>query len=379
MNRLFSVLTTIALLCAGASGSAVGASSSASQFGEIVRRAQQAKDLVTTEADEIRLGEAVSERIRLRYGVAQDAAVHKYVALVGTALTEASTRAKLPFHFIVLDTDGVNAFAAPGGFVHVTRGALALMRSEADLAGVLAHEIEHVTEKHTMKAIQKGKLVQVGANEATSGNAAYFSQLIDKATDVVLAGFGREEELESDAEGVVLVNKVGYAPTALGDFLRRLAERNKVSSGKQGLFASHPQMEERLDKLSKKVTSARLTSSATLDDRYKKSIAYTSKPLSDVPVVAGAAGLTGGATSDTKGEKKASDAKPEEPRKKGFGLGALVRPGGSEKKSAEVTGSAASRGVDSERDARGGANPTLVAVQITPADVAAFKKAGNLR
>ena len=68
-----------------------------------------------------------------------------------------SSRPNLPWTFIVLDTDGVNAFAAPGGFIHITRGALGAARHEAELAGVLAHEITHVTEKHTVKAIQKGK------------------------------------------------------------------------------------------------------------------------------------------------------------------------------------------------------------------------------
>ena len=89
--------------------------------------------------------------MRARYGVVQDAAVHRYVTLVGTLLAKTSTRPNLPFKFIVLDTDGVNAFAAPGGFIHITRGALALMASEAELAGVLAHEIIHVTEKHTIQ------------------------------------------------------------------------------------------------------------------------------------------------------------------------------------------------------------------------------------
>jgi predicted Zn-dependent protease len=85
-------------------------------------RKQQLDDLNITEEEEIKLGADVSAKIRTRFGVAQDAAVHKYVTLVGTTLTDQSTRAKLPWTFIVLDTDGVNAFAAPGGFVHITRG-----------------------------------------------------------------------------------------------------------------------------------------------------------------------------------------------------------------------------------------------------------------
>ncbi len=84
----------------------------------------------------------------------------------------ASTRPALPWTFIVLDTDGVNAFAAPGGYVHITRGALALIQDEAELAGVLGHEIIHVTEKHTIKSMQKSKAVQMGASETLSGSSA---------------------------------------------------------------------------------------------------------------------------------------------------------------------------------------------------------------
>ncbi len=97
----------------------------------------------------------MSEKIRARYGVVQDAAAHKYVSLVGDALAQVSSRPALPWRFVILDTDGVNAFAAPGGYVHITRGALALLKNESELAGVLGHEIIHVTEKHTVNAIQK--------------------------------------------------------------------------------------------------------------------------------------------------------------------------------------------------------------------------------
>ena len=155
-----------------------------------MKRAQQVRELVITEGDEIRLGQAVSEKVRARYGVVQDAAVHRYVTLVGAALATSSKRPGLPWTFIVLDTDGVNAFAAPGGFIHITRGALGLIGNEAELAGVLAHEITHVTEKHTIEAIQKSKMIQIGGDE-TLGDQAVFNRLVDKTSELVMAGFGR--------------------------------------------------------------------------------------------------------------------------------------------------------------------------------------------
>lgn len=356
-----------------------GAENGDPQIGGILKRANQLRELQISEEEEIKLGAAVSEKVRNRYGVVQDKAVHRYVALVGSVLVQRSTRPNLPFTFIVLDTDGVNAFAAPGGFVHITRGALGLMSSEAELAGVLAHEIVHVTEKHTIDAIKKGKMIQMGAEETLSNNAALFSQLVDKTTELVMAGFGRSEELESDREGLELADKVGYAPSGLPDFLTRLTERNKSATEKQGLFASHPEMDERLSKIDKIIKDGKMNGEAVLADRYKATITYTAKPVTEIATVAeGTAGLTGGSSGKSGGSS--SDAgKKDEPKKKGFGLGSLLKPGGSEKKSAEVTGSGASRGVDTERNAKGGPVKTLVVINLTPADIAEFKKKGLLR
>ena len=191
---------------------------------------------------------------------------------------QASTRPALPWTFIVLDTDGVNAFAAPGGYVHITRGALALIQDEAELAGVLGHEIIHVTEKHTIKSMQKSKAVQMGASETLSGSSALLERAVTATYDnIVEKGFGREEENDSDEKGLALANGIGYAPGGLGAFLTRLKDRNKDSKEKRGLFASHPEMQSRLDNLKKEIAAKKMASTATLADRYKKFITYTPK------------------------------------------------------------------------------------------------------
>lgn len=361
-------------------GLAIAGEREAAQLGSVLKRAQQVRDIQMTDEEEIKLGEAVSERIRLRYGVVQDQAVHKYVTLVGSVLAQSSTRPNLRWQFVVLDTDGVNALAAPGGMVHITRGALSLIKSEAELAGVLGHEIIHITEKHTIKAIQKGKMVQIGADE-TVGSSSVFSKLVDKATDVVMAGFGREEELEADRKGIVVANTVGYTPTGLKAFLTTLADRNKASTEKQGLFASHPEMKERFDKLDSSVKAGKLSSTATVEARYKKHITYAPVAITDIATVEkGSAGLAGGSAkaAESKGDK--SDAKADEPKKKrGFGLGRLVAPSsGGEKQASETTASTGSRGLDTERNAKGGGNPKLVTVSLTAADLTAFRKDGQL-
>jgi hypothetical protein len=117
-------------------------------------------------------------------------------------------------------------------------------------------------------------------------------------------------------------------------------------------------------------------STASLEDRYHKFISYKAKAQTEiVAVTEGAAGLAGGSAKSDKQEEK----KQEQPKKKGFGIGSLLKPSGSETKSAEVTGSGASRGVDTERNAKGGSNPTLVVVRVSPSDIQAFKKEGSLK
>lgn len=362
-------------LLLGAAGPARG--DQLDQLGRIagaVKTAKDLRDLHVTDEEEQKLGAAVSERIRTRYGVVQDAAVHRYVALVGGALAQASTRPALPWTFIVLDTDGVNAFAAPGGFVHITRGTLALIQDEAELAGVLGHEIVHVTEKHTIRSIQKSKSVQMGASETLSSSFGLLERAVTATYDnIVEKGFGRGEENESDEKGIELANRIGYAPAGLGGFLTRLKDRNKGSQEKRGLFASHPEMDARLDNIKKEIAAKKMASTATLADRYRKFITYTPKPITEIATVAaGSAGLTGG-------EAKA-EPKEEAPKKKSrFGISRMLPTGGGEKQQAQVTGSGSARGVDPEKDARGGGNPNPVPVKVAAADIAAFKQEGGLK
>ncbi len=352
------------------------------QIGGAVKRVQQLRDIQMTDSEEQQLGTAVSERVRTRYGVVQDANVHRYVALVGMALAQASEKPNFEWTFIVLDTDAVNAFAAPGGFVHITRGALGLLQDEAELAAVLGHEIVHIAEQHTIRSIQKSKAIQMGADETLSGNAALFNRLVDNVyLSILNNSFGRAEENESDEKGVALANGIGYAPQGLSGFLTRLQERNKDSKEKRGLFASHPEMKERLERLAKQITSQKLAAKATLADRYRKNISYTPVAMTSIAVVEdGAAGLAGGGKAAEKPAEKPEEKKAEEPpKKRGFGgLSRVLPGGGGEKKSAQVSASAAARGVDPERDARGGSNPKPVPVKITAADIAAFKKEGGL-
>src|SRR3954470_8935222 len=297
------------------------------QLGGLLNKAQQAKDakdkvdgLNISEEDERKIGETVSAKIRERFGVVQSAPVHKYVTLVGMTLAKQSERPALPWTFIVLDTDGVNAFASPGGIIHITRGALAMITSEAELAGVLAHEIGHVAHKHTVNAIRKNKAVQLGTSETLADKGPFLDKIADKAYEMVLENkFDRGDEMDSDKVSVTLTEKAGYAPGTLAAFLTRLADRNKDQPAQNGLFASHPETKDRIEAI-KKLAGAK--TGAIVEARYKENIKYTPTAITAIATVEdGASGLTG-STAPAKDDKAKKDetAKKEDAPKKGFGL-----------------------------------------------------------
>ncbi len=333
---------------------------------EAQQRKQQYDDLTITQEEEVALGAGVSARIRERFGVVQDPAVHEYVSLVGAVLAEHVSRTGLPWTFIVLDTDGVNAFAAPGGYVHITRGALALIRSEAELAGVLGHEISHVVRKHTVNAIQKSKGVNLGAQKAFASRGEYLDTIATETYGMLLENsFDRGDELDADREGVLLVQKAGYAGNGLADFLTRLAERNKNATAKNGLFASHPETDERI---SKTLELGGGKSGALVEGRYRSTIKYAPTDVTQVAVIVeGSAGAVGD------NNEKPAPKPAEEPRRRGFGLGALSRAVTGEKPSQQVAASGGARGVGTDGQARGGTNPSPVTTVITPLALATFK------
>ena len=363
------------------------------QLGGILNKAQKAKKTADKIADwnindqeERQLGEQVSAKLREKFGVFQDANVTKYVALVGGVVAQQSTRPNLPWTFIVLDTDGVNAFAAPGGIIHVTHGLLGLCRNEAELAGVLGHEITHVTEKHTVNAIKQGKTISIASDAAGSGSArnAFLSQIAERAYHTILDGeFSRKDEGESDQVGVRVVSKVGYAPTGLVDVLKKIDARNNGREERNGLFASHPATKDRIETLQKQIASEKLSGTATAASRYAKNITFEAKPITQVAMsVEGAAGLAGGSSAkaepakDEKKEEKKDDKPAEQPKKKGFGLGSLTSglTKGKQAESTQASASAGGRMMNPDRDAKGGPNKNIVPVTVTAAELENFRK-----
>lgn len=360
---------------------ATPASAQTGGLGKVLKKAEDAKakadkvrDLVVTEADERRIGEIVSEKVRVEFGVYQNAAVTKYVTLAGTVLAQASSRPNLKWEFIVLDTDGVNAFASPGGLVHITRGALGLIKSEAELAGVLGHEVAHIAARHTANAIQKNKRFAFVADLAPGSNE-YFERVANAVyEDLVEKGFDRGDEEDADRNGIRLANTVGYNPSGLGTFLAKLIDRNKAQTAEKrnGLFASHPETRGRISNLEKQIKSEKLNATAMVQPRYASHITWEAKSVAEIAqLVSGTRGVAGGGSKE---EAKAAEKEPAA-KKKGFGIPGLNLTKSKQAESTQASASAGNRAVGEDRNAPGGSNPAKLSLPpLSPAEIAAFRK-----
>jgi predicted Zn-dependent protease len=207
--------------------------------------------------EEIQIGRDMAARLLGAAPLVPDAKLQQYVNKVGFWLAAQTERPDLPWHFGVMDAPQLNAFAVPGGTIFVTRGLVARMKSEAELAGVLAHEIAHVLRKHHLKAIQKGAQTAL-AGEALSTavqnqNSAAREKLISFGTEMYTRGLDKSDELEADRLGVVIAARAGYDAYGLPGVLQTLQAMNAEDSGLALMFKTHPAPAERLDALGEKM------------------------------------------------------------------------------------------------------------------------------
>lgn len=207
-----------------------------------------------TAAEEKSIGEATAAKMIAIFGLYEEPRAVKYVNLVGAAVAQFASRQDLAYHFGILDTEMVNAFATPGGYVFVTRGLLANLTDEAELAGVLGHEIIHTGERHVEKELRSKKLAAVGVEEGASHiPVSELGRLADNITNVLLAGkLSRDKENEADTKGLELAATVGYDPRAFPEFLAWLGQASQGAENKRflgSLGASHPKFSDRVKRL----------------------------------------------------------------------------------------------------------------------------------
>ena len=204
------------------------------------------------EEKEIRIGKDLSASLLGATPLVDDPAVQGYVNRIGRWLALQTERPDLPWTFAVIDTDTVNAFAAPGGYVFVTRGLFLMLRNEAELAGVIGHEISHVIRRHHLVAIEKQLRASLAADVA--GLAVdYDSEVVDALVgagmEIYGKGLDREDEFEADRMGVVVAARSGYDPYGLPAMLMTLHSRGESHQNLTFLLSTHPPTDDRLGRL----------------------------------------------------------------------------------------------------------------------------------
>ena len=179
-----------------------------------------------SEADELRLGRENDADIRKQYGVYAHAPLQRYVQQVGERLAAKSHRPQLKYTFTVLDSPEVNAFALPGGYIYITRGIMAHLNSEAELAAVLGHEIGHVTARHAVRQYSAAVAANVGFTLGSIlvpelGSRAGQS-LLNTLSNALLSGYGRDHELEADRLGAEYIARSDYDSKAMIEVIELL-------------------------------------------------------------------------------------------------------------------------------------------------------------
>jgi predicted Zn-dependent protease len=215
-------------------------------------------EIVTTStSEEITTGQRMAYAVQREMGLVDDPELAAYLAKLGEQLAKESPRQDVPYHFFVVDMMEPNAFALPGGYIYVSRGLLALSNSEAELAGVVGHEIGHVAARHsTQRETQQtgfGALSTMGSilGGALGGSAGAqsLSGMANSAGAGYIASYGRDQEREADAIGQKMAAEAGYDPAAMSGFLERMGEFVEFMSGgpqQPNFLDSHPPTEERV-------------------------------------------------------------------------------------------------------------------------------------
>ncbi|REJ74193.1 MAG: peptidase M48 [Acidobacteria bacterium] len=218
---------------------------------------------LVSEAQEIAIGRQNDEAIVAQYGLYPDEEWQRYIQDLGSRLAAASERPDLPWTFRVLDDPLVNAFALPGGFIYITRGILAHLNSEAELVGVLGHEIGHVTARHGASQMSKAMLAQLGLGVGAilaPEEAQSYGGLAVAATQLLFLKYGRDDERQADALGVRYSLREGFDARELVGVFETLG-RVSAASGRSGLpgwASTHPSSEDRTERIQALVARSEL-------------------------------------------------------------------------------------------------------------------------
>lgn len=205
--------------------------------------------LISTE-QEVAYGREADPEITEKYGYYDDKKIQDYINRVGEKLISVCDRKDIAYHFTVVDSPEINAFALPGGYVYVTRGILSQINSEAELASIMGHEIGHVTARHSARQISSSMSYQTVASVASMiyPQIQQWSQVMDTIFSGIENGYGRSYELQADDLGIKYSSNAGYNPGASASFLQHLEMNEKGENVLHGLMSTHPETVERVEK-----------------------------------------------------------------------------------------------------------------------------------
>ena len=214
-----------------------------------------------SEAQEISVGRELDAQVRQEMGLYENAEMQRYVQELGMGLAKRSQRPDLPWSFAVLDSPAVNAFALPGGFIYITRGILPYLDNEAQLAGVLGHEIGHVTARHSAQQYTRGMGASLGVlvGSIFVPQMRPFGDLAEGSIGVLFLKFGRDDELQADALGAEYAAGGGWDPDEVPAFLTTLARIAETTdrNGVPNWLSTHPQPENRAERVGETVAKVR--------------------------------------------------------------------------------------------------------------------------
>jgi predicted Zn-dependent protease len=204
-----------------------------------------------SQQQEVQMGQEYAQQINAQLPIIQDPEVNRYINVLGDSISRLTSRKDLDWHFFIVDSKEVNAFAVPGGFVYVNRGLIERADKMDEVAGVLGHEIGHVLRRHTIKQMQKGQAANVGITLAcvltgVCGNQAA-SAAIQVGGGALFARFSRGDEAEADQEGFDNVVRAGISPEGMVSMFQKLLEERKTRpAGVESWFLTHPLEEDRI-------------------------------------------------------------------------------------------------------------------------------------
>ena len=223
------------------------------------------------EQQEIAIGQQNDADVRREMGLYDDRALQEYVSSIGLRLAQTSERPGLPWHLSVVDVPAINAFALPGGYIYITRGILPFLDNEAQLAGVLGHEIGHVTARHASQQYSRSTGAGLGILLGSIFVPAVrpFGQLAESSLGVLFLKYGRDDELQADQLGVRYASRAGWDPSGIPAMLTTLGRLDEATDNKgvPNWLSTHPAPENRVQQVQAAVREASMATARAGTDR----------------------------------------------------------------------------------------------------------------